>query len=81
VTPTRYQQVKSVFRLALEFPTSQRDEFLRGYCGPDRELLEEVMELLRCDAAPVSPVDRPAVGTQFRLRAVSLSYTATRHPS
>ncbi|MBI2689127.1 MAG: hypothetical protein HYX27_22725 [Acidobacteria bacterium] len=78
MTPERYQQVKSAFRLALEFPPGQRDTLLHQLCGGDDELRIEVQDLLDNDALPSTPLDRPAVGTQFRLRAMSLSHTATR---
>jgi hypothetical protein len=79
VTPERYQQVKSAFRLALEFPPDQRELFLRQLCLDDPSLLLQVLDLLHSDSVPQTPLDKPAVGTQFRIRTVSLSYTATRH--
>ncbi len=79
VTQQRYQQVKSAFRLALEFPSEHRESFARQFCATDPDLLTEVLTLLRSDSQPATALDRPAVGTQFRLRAMSLSYTATRH--
>jgi len=78
VTPERYQQVKSAFRLALEFPIDEREAFLRQFCGNDLGLYGQVQELLASDAVPRTSLDKPAVGTQFRIRAMSLSYTATR---
>lgn len=80
MTPERYQQVKSAFRLALEFPPGQRRPFLERFCGPDFDLLAEALTLLESDDAPATAIDQPAVGTQFRLRARSLSYTATASP-
>jgi len=79
VTPERYQQVKSAFRLALEFPPVQRELFLRQLCTNDPALLLLVLDLLEADSIPQTTLDRPAVGTEFRIRTVSLSYTATRH--
>ena len=79
VTPERYQQVKSAFRFALEFPFAEREAFLRHFCADDLALLGQVLELLASDAIPQTCLDKPAVGTQFRIRAMSLSYTALRH--
>lgn len=79
MTPERYRQVKSAFRLALEFPLEQRESFLRHYCAAEPSLLPQVLALLAADSIPHTPLDKPAVGTEFRLRAASLSYTATRH--
>lgn len=79
MTPERYQQVKSAFRLALEFPAEQRHRFLERFCGTDDDLLVEALALLESDNTPATALDKPAVGTQFRLRARSLSYTATPH--
>ncbi|HEU0122941.1 MAG TPA: hypothetical protein VFQ91_20605 [Bryobacteraceae bacterium] len=77
MTPERYQQVKSAFRLALEFPPDQRRIFLERFCAQDYDLLAEALTLLASDEAPATVIDTPAVSTQFRLRARSLSYTAT----
>jgi len=79
VTPERYQQIKSAFRLALEFPPEQRESFARQLCAADPSLLPHVMALLNADSLPQTTLDKPAVGTQFRIRTVSLSYSATRH--
>jgi hypothetical protein len=78
VTPYRYQQVKSAFRLALDYPPEQREPFLRTHLAHDPDLLTQTLSLLDTDALPTTSLDRPAVGTQFRLRTVSMSYTATR---
>ncbi|MBL8241915.1 MAG: hypothetical protein JNM66_31110 [Bryobacterales bacterium] len=78
MTPERYQQVKSAFRLALEYPPGQRENFLAQLCAQDAALLTQVLELLASDSTPQTTLDRPAVGTQFRLRTLSMSYTATR---
>lgn len=79
MTPERYQQVKSAFRLALEYPPNQREQFLHAQFVSDPELIKQTLSLLDTDALPSTSLDRPAVGTEFRLRAVSLSYTATRY--
>jgi hypothetical protein len=79
VTPERYQQVKLAFRRLLELPPEERLPHLHAHHGADPELLAQVESLLASDSAPTSPIDNPAVSTQFRLRALSLSYTATRH--
>ena len=79
MTPERYQQVKDAFRRALDYPPQERKAFVCQHCVDDPSLIPEVLALLDCDAAPETTLDRPAVGTEFRLRALSLSYTATRH--
>lgn len=79
MTPYRYQQVKSAFRLALDYPPEQRESFLRAHLSSDPDLIAQTLALLDSDALPATSIDRPAVGAQFRLRTVSLSYTATRH--
>ena len=79
MTPQRYQQVKSAFRLALEYPPDQREQFLNTHFSSDPELLDQTLSLLKNDSLSATPLDRPAVGTQFRLRTLSLSYTATHH--
>lgn len=63
----------------MDFPPSQRESLLRQLYADDPELLEQVLALFDSDALPSTPLDKPAVGTQFRLRALSLSYTATTH--
>lgn len=78
VTPERYQLVKSAFRLALDAPPSKRNTILRELRAADPALHAEITALLRSDAAPATAIDTPAVGAQFRLRARSLSYSATR---
>lgn len=79
MNPERYQQVKSAFRLALDYPPDQREQFLRIHCAADPDLLAQTLTLLTNDALPATTLDRPPVGTQFRLRTLSLSYTATHH--
>lgn len=43
------EEVERLFELALEHPTAERDEFLIGACGHDRELLESIRALLESD--------------------------------
>ena len=61
-----------------EMTPEQRKAFVCQHCVHDPSLIPDVLALLDSDAAPETPLDRPAVGTEFRLRALSLSYTATR---
>lgn len=68
-----------MFRLALEFPSEAREEFLHRFCADDPLLLAQVLALLHADSMPQTGIDKPAVGTQFRIRAAALSYTGTRH--
>mgnify|MGYP003343821868 CR=1 FL=1 len=72
---SEYKFMATVHRV----PVAGRDRLVmlvKG--GPD-------VVLRRCTSAgelaldgTLGPLDRPAVGTEFRLRALSLSYTATR---
>lgn len=79
MTPELYQQVKSAFRLALEFPPEQRESFLRQFCAGNTSILTQVLALLASDAVPDTPLDKPVVGSSFRLRMLALACTATRH--
>ena len=78
MTPYRYQQVKTAFRLALDYPPEQRATFLHSHLSSDPDLIAQTLSLLETDALPVTSIDHPVVGTQFRLRTISMSYTATR---
>lgn len=80
MTPERYQQVKSAFALALSITPERRTSFLRQFCLNDPGLLEQVLALIAADQTTVTSLDRPAVGTEFRLRTTRLANTATRHP-
>lgn len=44
--PVRFQRVRELFEAAIEQPESQRGEFLDRECGSDRELRDEVADLL-----------------------------------
>lgn len=73
-----YQQVKTVFRQALEVPPGERECFLKERCATSESLLTEVLALLEADGQPQTSLDRPAVGSQFHLRLQSLSYSNCR---
>jgi serine/threonine-protein kinase len=51
VTPERFGRVQALFEAALERPAAEREGFLRGACGSDASILEEVVALLTSDAA------------------------------
>lgn len=76
MTPERYQQVKTAFRLALDLPPEERVPMLTRTCGDDAALFTQVLALLETDIDTCTAIDSPAVGQQFRLRTRSLSYTA-----
>jgi len=78
VTPERYRQIKDAFRRALGLPPSEQHAFLVTTYAGDQPLIEEVQHLLDADHCPATPLDRPAVGTEFRLRTATYAYTALR---
>lgn len=78
MTPERYQQIKSAFRQALPLPHSEQLAFLRRTYPGDERLVDEVQLLLDADHCPSTTLDRPAVGTEFRLRTATYAYTALR---
>lgn len=78
MTPERYQQVKFAFRHLLDLPPEERIPYLHAHHASDPELLSHLETLLASDSVSASPIDTPAVSTQFRLRTLSLSYTGTR---
>jgi len=61
VTPQRYSQVKSLFQLVLDQPADQRQTFLHKACGADRELHQEVRQLLASDSASEDFLSYPAI--------------------
>lgn len=46
-TWTRWDEVDRLFAAALEQPAEDRERFVRDACGPDRELYEAVLALIR----------------------------------
>jgi len=61
VTPERYSQVKSLFQLVLDQPPQQRAEFLERACGADRQLYNQVRDLLKSDSTSESFLEKPAI--------------------
>lgn len=61
MTPERYSQVKSLFQLVLEQEPAQRPSFLERACGADRELYNQVRELLRSDSTSDNFLETPAI--------------------
>jgi non-specific serine/threonine protein kinase/serine/threonine-protein kinase len=61
VTPERYHQVKSLFQLVLEQPAAQRPAFLERACGADKQLYQQVRELLAADSTNDSFLEKPAI--------------------
>lgn len=49
MTPERHEEVGRIFHAALEFESSERDEFLNQACGGDSELRKEVEALFALD--------------------------------
>ncbi len=46
MTPQRWQIIKDLFLEAQDLPPEQREHFLVGGCGDDKELLREVLDLI-----------------------------------
>jgi serine/threonine protein kinase len=57
----RWNRVKQVLQDALERPVEERERFVRGACGDDRELRSEVESLLSAHAAAGGFVQGPAI--------------------
>ncbi|HEU4479746.1 MAG TPA: serine/threonine-protein kinase, partial [Pyrinomonadaceae bacterium] len=60
MTPERWQQVKDVFNLALEYEPGQRSSFLSQACDNDEALQREVESLLAAHDKDGSFIDSPA---------------------
>ena len=60
MTPERWQQIKDVFNLALEFEPGQRSTFLSHACDNDAALQREVESLLAAHDKDGSFIDSPA---------------------
>ena len=60
ITPERWQQIKSVFNLALEYEPAQRSSFLSQACDNDAALQKEVESLLAAHEKDGSFIDSPA---------------------
>ena len=60
MTPERWQQIKEVFNLALEYEPGQRSTFLSKACDNDAALQKEVESLLAAHEKDGSFIDSPA---------------------
>ena len=60
MTPERWQQIKDVFNLALEYEAGQRSSFLSQACDHDAALQKEVESLLAAHDKDGSFIDSPA---------------------
>ncbi len=69
MTPQRYSQVKSLFQLVLEQPRESRPAFLERACGADRDLYQQVRELLKADDTSEQFLDKPAVAPLSKILA------------
>ncbi len=52
----RHERAAELFVEASELPEAERQAWLERACGGDRELLEEVLELLAYDTDPLGPI-------------------------
>ena len=59
MTPERWQQIKRLCELALEREPGERAEFLAEACATDRQLREEVENLLQYATADSATADAP----------------------
>ena len=65
MNPEKWQQISSIFRLALDCESEKRTALLVSICKGDKELLQEIEELLRSHEAGEefladSPIEMPA---------------------
>ncbi len=60
MTPTRWQEIKRVYHVALERPPADRAAYLAQVCKDDPELRSEVESLLAQDSSKSGTLDRPA---------------------
>ncbi|HEY8187461.1 MAG TPA: protein kinase [Pyrinomonadaceae bacterium] len=67
MTPERWQQVKELFRAALEHDAEERAEFLERACNGDDELRQEVESLLASFADSDSVIEKPLAETAAEL--------------
>jgi len=81
VTPERYSQVKSLFQLVLEQPPAQRPAFLERACGADRQLYNQVRELLQSDSTSDSFLEKPAITPISKVLADAVADAQEAMPS
>src|SRR4029079_19174972 len=60
MTPERWQQIKDVFNLALEYAPAERRAFVSQACEEDVDLQKEVESLLAAHEKDGSFIDSPA---------------------
>lgn len=60
MTPEHWQKVKLIIEEALEFQGAKQEEFLLSVCGKDKELYDEVKNLIAADEAANSFLEIPA---------------------
>ncbi|HEY9500166.1 MAG TPA: protein kinase, partial [Pyrinomonadaceae bacterium] len=59
MSPSRWQQVKDIFRSALEVPPNDLSGFLAAACGDDQELKREIVSLIEAHQRDGSFIDSP----------------------
>jgi len=62
----RWEQAQSLFHEALELPEPERPAFLETACHGDRELLAEVLTMLKADRRSTSLLDRGLAGVAYQ---------------
>jgi eukaryotic-like serine/threonine-protein kinase len=63
--PERRKEIEGVFESALERPSAERREWVRGVCGEDKELHAAVLRLLDAHARAEGILEGPAPATAF----------------
>ena len=69
MTPERWARIKEVFSAALDLPEEERRAYLRGTCGSDPGMREEVERLLEAER---EPLENPVLSALARVPAPNL---------
>ncbi len=71
----RWRQIQKLFHEATELPPSQQQDFLKNACGEDRELLSEILAMLKQDANGDSLLDHPVAAVAHEALAGSAYFS------
>src|SRR5262245_41442467 len=61
VSPVRFAKIREIFEVALAKPAGERQRYLEGACGGDRELLRELQAMLLAEEKNDPLMDRERV--------------------
>jgi hypothetical protein len=83
MTPERWHQIDSLFNAALSVSPSERENWLRGACGGDEDMLIRLCRLLKQDehAEHVGFLEPPDTLHDRRDRAATLRLGPPSHTS